>query len=744
MKSNRFKLYIEQNKQLIKTIVIKNSYIANHINDYTALMYGEQHVDYNDPYSWKYYMNLSGELHFTDTKMYINSLDNGDTIEFNINNLNEHINTKIGYRYGSKYYNELVLKYPTQETLILGILYPTDIETLVSAKDFTIVNYPDYLVEEYEYSLINKLQSYVYGFFERWLNPQYITVNDLYLHTKVGIFYQTLLPMLINTRLEACKTNEAHSYHIKEYLASNGNLDKYYKQLTRSQALFLYRNINYIKRYAGRQDTFDWLIDNLLTKRSLPIGEYLLTQDMIDVPDKTLYPTTKFIKNNLTNIAPATFDTNITTLDMLTKERDICLGNAIYKNENITEINVLNNLSLSNVEKTKVLESSIIDKNALSPYTLVDVLINHWAFLSHKGIYNSTITIEHPKLDLPIILHAKDAFILMLYCLHSATGLTPIYVPPFIAKRVLRIPYTTKQELMGIIKKTKIEKTLIDFLYSEQPRINRLISIQSFYNLGDKIFNNTITEYKATFLQENSLDRAKMEMLCDRFYSDNPCYFFPKDNQKKYADWLIEKGIDLSVFELRDYRDLAENIIGAATGLDKYADNSLRKIQAAMLAIMKQLSSYSIQFVSELLDDGVIASNISAVRPTEFKIKSYDKIELPIPLVNLVRNRVKGSHKVKPDTVILEVNKLALKGKDHLVTDATIHVKLNREKLTTKYIEPTVSIVNISTGIPLDKVIPPELFEMYINLEDVCSRNVNIPKPDVVDPNSIDNLDGLS
>ena len=144
------------------------------------------------------------------------------------------------------------------------------------------------------------------------------------------------------------------------------------------------------------------------------------------------------------------------------------------------------------------------------------------------------------------------------------------------------------------------------------------------------------------------------------------------------------------------------------------------------------------------MDDGVIASNISAVRPTEFKIKSYDKIELPIPLVNLVRNRVKGSHKVKPDTVILDVNKLALKGKDHLVTDATIHVKLNREKLTTKYIEPTVSVVNISTGIPLDKVIPPELFEMYINLEDVCSRNVNIPKPDVVDPNSIDNLDGLS
>ena len=744
MKSNRFKLYIEQNKQLVKTIVIKNTYVANHINDYTALMFGEQNVDYNDPYSWKYYMNLSGELHFTDTKMYINSLDNGEVIEFNVSNLEEHVNTNIGYRYGSKSYNELVLKYPHQETLILGILYPTDIVTLVNAKDFTIVNYPDYLVEEYEYSLIDKLQKYTYGFFERWLNPQYITVNDLYLHTKLGIFYQTLLPMLINVRLETCKTNEAHSYHIKEYLSSNNGLDRYYKQLTRTQALFLYRNINYIKRYAGRQDTFDWLIDNLLTKRSLPIGEYLLTQDMIDAPEKTLYPTTKFIKNNLTKITPATFDTNITTLDMLIKEKDICFGNQIYKNENITEINVLNNLSLSNVEKTKVLESSIIDKDALSPYTLVDTLINHWAYLSHKGTYKSTITIDHPKLDSPIILRAKDAFILMMYCLYSATGLNPIYVPPFIAKRVLRIPYTPKQELMGIIKKTKIEKSLIDFLYSEQPRFNRLISIQSFYNLCDKIFNNTITEYKATFLQENSLDRAKMEILCSRFYSDNPCYFYPKDNQKKYIAWLSENDINLSSFDLKDYRSLAENIIGAATGLDKYADNSLRKIQAAMLAIMKQLSSYSIQFVSELLDSNVIASNISAVRPTEFKIKSYDKIELPVPIVNLVRYRVKGSHRVKPNTVFLNTNKIKLKGKDHLVTNYTVEVKLIRDKLTTKYMSPTVDIVNISEGISLDKVVTPELFELYINIQDTCSRNVNINKLEILSPDSNDNLNGLS
>lgn len=744
MKSNKFKLYIEQNKQLVKTIVIKNTYVANHINDYISLMHGEQNVDYNDPYSWKYYMNLSGELHFTDTKMYINSLDNGDVIEFNISNLKEHINTKIGYRYGSKYYNELVLKYPQQETLILGILYPTDIVTLVNAKDFTIVNYPDYLVEEYEYSLIDKLQKYTYGFFERWLNPQYITVNDLYLHTKLGIFYQTLLPMVINIRLETCKTNETHSYHIKEYLASNGALDKYYKQLTRTQALFLYRNINYIKRYAGRQDTFNWLIDNLLTKRSLPIGEYLLTQDMFDVPDKTLYPTTKFIKNNLTTITPATFDTNITTLDMLVKEKDICLGNQIYKNENITETDVLNNLSLSNVVKTKVLESSIIDKNALSPYTLVDVLINHWCFLSNRGTYNSTILIDHPKLDIPITLRSKDAFILMMYCLYSSTALIPVYVPPFIAKRVLRLPHTPKQELMAIIKNTKIEKSLIDLLYNEQPRFNRLISIQSFYNLCDKIFNNTITEYKATFLQENSLDRAKMEILCSRFYSDNPCYFFPKDNPKKYTDWLLEKNIDLSSFDLKDYKSLAENIIGVATGLDKYADNTLRRIQAAMLAIMKQLSSYSIQFVSELLDDNVIASNISAVRPTEFKIKSYDKIELPIPLVNIVRYRVKGSHPIKPNTVFLNTNKLSLKGKTHLTTDGTVKINLNKNKLTTKYMEPTVDIVNISKGIALDKIVTPELFELYINIQDTCSRNVNINKPEILSPDSNDTLNGLS
>lgn len=49
-----------------------------------------------------------------------------------------------------------------------------------------LFRYPNDLVEEFEYSFIERLQSYVSGYFERWFNPQYCIVDDFYLHA----FYQ--------------------------------------------------------------------------------------------------------------------------------------------------------------------------------------------------------------------------------------------------------------------------------------------------------------------------------------------------------------------------------------------------------------------------------------------------------------------------------------------------------------------------------------------------------------------------
>ncbi len=253
--------------------MVKLDEVARAMNYYVMQKMGYDSVDLYDKTTWKYYQNIAGVYHLSDTPIKIRSLDLDEEIDFTKENLERHKITKTAYRYGTRYYRELVSLHPQQELLILGVLYPVDINIAIDSKDGTILNYPKNLVEENEYSLIEKLQSWCYNYLYRWVNNQFTLSDDLYVATYVSQFYLHMLQALISIRLEACRTNEAHSYHIQQYLASHGFLDSYLDKLTKEQALFFYRNIRYIERNAGKRDTFDWLTENIMTKRDLPLYE---------------------------------------------------------------------------------------------------------------------------------------------------------------------------------------------------------------------------------------------------------------------------------------------------------------------------------------------------------------------------------------------------------------------------------------------------------------------------------------
>ena len=271
--NNRYSLFINKNMELVETIVVKLDEVARAMNYYVMQKMGYDSVNLYDKTTWKYYQNIAGVYHLSDTPIKIRSLDLDEEIDFTKENLERHKITKTAYRYGTRYYRELVSLHPQQELLILGVLYPVDINIAIDSKDGTILNYPKNLVEENEYSLIEKLQSWCYNYLYRWVNNQFTLSDDLYVATYVSQFYLHMLQALISIRLETCRTNEAHSYHIQQYLASHGFLDSYLDKLTKEQALFFYRNIRYIERNAGKRDTFDWLTENIMTKRDLPLYE---------------------------------------------------------------------------------------------------------------------------------------------------------------------------------------------------------------------------------------------------------------------------------------------------------------------------------------------------------------------------------------------------------------------------------------------------------------------------------------
>ena len=164
-----YSVYIDKNIGLVSTMIIKSEYQAHDMNNAVRVKTRDMNaVDEYRPDTWIYYKHISGEYHETDTPMTVVSMDTTETIIFNKENLKIHRTTRQEYSYGTKKYEELVERYPDKELLIKGILNPVDIETAIQAKDGTILSYDKSFVESNEYTLMERLQDWVYGMYNRW------------------------------------------------------------------------------------------------------------------------------------------------------------------------------------------------------------------------------------------------------------------------------------------------------------------------------------------------------------------------------------------------------------------------------------------------------------------------------------------------------------------------------------------------------------------------------------------------
>ena len=148
MVNNYYKIYVDSIITLVNTMTIKFDQAARAMNDKIMQDYGYSAVDQEDKYSWKYYQNISGVYHFSNSDIKIISLDTLEEIPFTITALTDHPATRRAYYFGSYYYNKLVEKYPNDELLIKGVLYPADLFVAVDAADGTILSYNTGLVEK--------------------------------------------------------------------------------------------------------------------------------------------------------------------------------------------------------------------------------------------------------------------------------------------------------------------------------------------------------------------------------------------------------------------------------------------------------------------------------------------------------------------------------------------------------------------------------------------------------------------
>lgn len=630
MSNNYYKLYVQSVINLARTLCIKSAASADSINTYLQAQYGVNSVDLSNPASWKYYLNISGQYHPTDSLIYITSLDTQQLIPFTRASLATNAATLKAYQFGTDYYNELVTLNPVAEQLILGILYPADITKAIAAKDNTILSYNPTYIESNETNLIPELQKWIDKFKIRWDNSAFGITHSLYAAANLGVMYLNLVPTILNIRLKNCKTGYAHSFHVRQYLASHGFIDNYFDSMTLAQTMYFYRNIAYIERNNGQTSTFNDLVANVMTARNLPLAGYNLVLDTQQMPS-SLTATAFFRKKNLNLNNAVEIDELIPLDTLLNKEIPLAQGNSDYISYETPVITAKLENSLNSTLLTKVIESTVAEVLDIPGQQLADVLFNHWLYLSNSNLYNVYIRVNNPRTGDIITLTTKDAFTYAIYAYCNSIGINIVNVPQCVAYAVQIMPTPTVSNLTNIVdinyfytnnvagnQAPDLATQIIGF----QPQITSLTSTSQFYNLCTAIQQAT---YKQTRLVADMQDfyiRGMTNAMRFRMYSD--ILFNPEAPGTSYASWIAARSLPTTAFTIAEYMQLYNQLVLVATGADLNKTESLGDLQLAMVGLMQQLSSYSIQFVADNLGTNLTALNWAAIRAGNVNFSAGD------------------------------------------------------------------------------------------------------------------------
>lgn len=638
MEKNYSQIYRESILQLVESVVIKSDQSAQALNNLVMLQYGSAAVDKNQRTTWKYYLNVSGQYHPTDTVMTIRSMDTLETIEFSKANLEQHRSTAKAYAFGTNLYKELVNQYPGQKILIHGILYPCDLQTAIDAEDGTILAYPEDLVESWEYSFISRLQKWTYGFMQRWDNTAYNISDELYHAGMLSVLFSSMIGAVYCIRKEAVFTNEVHTYHLRNYLASHGELDKYLAYMTRDQALWLYRNIRYIERHAGHQETFDWLMEHLFTKRNIPLSTFEMRHNLEDIPEDRLRPLVNFHRRELNGLTSSSVRSTYGFSEIFDKEDPLARDNVTYRDLYDGPTATRMEYSRANRLQTKLLESSMINPEGSERFLLDEVRFYQWLYMGNNGRYRAVVPFTSPITGETVYLTAIDAFALytFLYCALYGTVLT--HMPLVTAKRVLKFPEATLADLMPVANKrvpTSFGQRMLDLI----PDPVEIISIDLFSEYCYDVWKCANRQWFEVCREEALEVRGSKQVVMNRCWVDQRIQLGTAG--QTYAAFFATNNLDIGAYTEGEIQIAHDSLLQSALGVKKTDETSMVGIQRVMTEIMLQLSSYSIQISREINDSAIRDVGQTAIRTDHAKMTpaGYRGIETEVEILHSYTER---------------------------------------------------------------------------------------------------------
>lgn len=615
------KQFITECIGLIKGLLIVSHDEAVLYNDQQKIFHPDVPVS-EDKAEWRYYLHLAGLKHSIDTHVVVNSIDTGTSFYLTKESIQAHPETKNLLLQFDYNYDALVSSYKEQEQYILACLLPVayNVYDIVDLPSFSIVSYSPSHVEENEYNLIPKLSEFIENYKVTWMLPYYGMSDSLFLAAQYTIFNMALLKKVIAIRLSNARTFQAHSFHVKNYLASHHKLDDFHAYMTEQQRYFLYKNILFLDNHVGRTSIFNDLITKLFDDRNIAAFNHSFVQsNTLDVNSDIEY---KFNKKYLNT---GKYDYNLSKYSlqrMRTKEEPIAPGNKAYWQS--SEKRITEDFKKSNFSRllTKDIETSVNEHSDNVEYKYADVVLNNLLSLVYKNRLLFNVTVKNIKSGIAHQMSASDAYRLMVMAVLLRSGsyrkevLTTFTLPTVFANRVFKdtVSLPTVSNILKSIYTTTAENSQIVF--------NSLTSVRDLLLTRDNgaVFssaNDTALYLESTYKLEKGL------WIFKKSFSDfhvlgameNGLNFFQEQFSVSLSDPVVFRNVGTSLNDflssvnfskLTDFDDNElDNLIQSLFDiLTSGGFSSLIKataIQQAMMNIFATLTSYNVQFTNNFV-----------------------------------------------------------------------------------------------------------------------------------------------
>lgn len=613
MISADLQVYTQEIFNFLKTVTVKFSPMADLENN--KVIRKGYTVNLDEPSTWKYNLNAIGEYHESDTPMTVLSFDTKETIVFNKENLALHPRTKAAYLPGTTYFETLCDTYSDQEQLIKSILFPyPDMADWLSLSDFSLAQYGTGYLETWEEpELIRRLIKFLEVIRYRWYFS-FLSVEPYFTLTFYGQLYTQMGAHLLVSRDSLIRTPYVHSWHIQQYLQSNG-LDDYSDVLTRKKQMFLYQNWEYLKLNMGKQSNLELLITNLLSDINIGVyGRKVIQQKYTAKSSYQLTPQLGATNVSADNVR-LTAIADESVADMQTKIYEAGLIPTLNGNDSSTVTRTLGDTTL-NEWFTKYLELRPTTADSRYNDMLNRFILDTLTQTCVKGYYNAVATVDDPLTGHTETMTVADRLLLYAYCSAKSIGATLVNLPTeYISQYALRDTFITPDTTYPHLGYNRRIASYLDaqsFMTSTgyDTLITTAAGFSSNLTTLWSIFLNQIEVCEIT--DDTFLYNVRMYLMWCRYkhYEIIPLNLAPGQTtfsgwlNNNYPEWLIQftDVFDTSNDPQTAYSNLADVVISSLVPttdtLSYYGNYTVSNASYARLkALFVQLCSYNVNFV---------------------------------------------------------------------------------------------------------------------------------------------------